>query len=57
LLELENNPTTGIDDPEFLKHSLSGLWSRRINKKDRLIYEVFEDLENLFVVVSALGYY
>lgn len=57
MLELENNPTTGIGDPEFLKHSLSGLWSRRINKKDRLIYEVFEDLENLFVVISALGYY
>jgi toxin YoeB len=57
LLELENNPTTGIGDPELLKHSLSGLWSRRINKKDRLIYEIFEDLENLFVVISALGYY
>jgi toxin YoeB len=54
---LENNPTTGIGNPELLKHSFSGLWSRRINKKDRLIYEIFEDLENLFVVISALGYY
>jgi len=57
LLELENNPTTGIGNPELLKHSLSGLWSRRINKKDRMIYEIFEEPENLAVVISALGHY
>ena len=38
LLELENHPTTGSGNPEQLKHELSGYWSRRINKKDRLIY-------------------
>lgn len=30
--------TSGLDKPEPLKHNLSGLWSRRISQKDRLIY-------------------
>ena len=57
LLELEIHPTIGSGNPEQLKHNLSGLWSRRINKKDRLIYEIIEEPENLVVVVSALGHY
>ncbi len=43
--ELENHPTRGIGNPEALKHQLSGFWSRRINKKDRLIYQIFEEPE------------
>jgi toxin YoeB len=54
--ELETHPTTGTGNPEQLKHNLSGFWSRRINKKDRLIYEIIEEPENLVVVVSALGH-
>jgi toxin YoeB len=56
LLELEQHPTTGSGNPEHLKHELSGYWSRRINKKDRLIYQIIET-EVLVVVVSALGHY
>lgn len=33
-------PYLGIGKPEALKHELSGLWSRRINKEHRLIYEI-----------------
>ena len=54
--ELENHPTTGIGKPEQLKHELSGYWSRRLNKKDRLIYQILEN-EVIVVVVSALGHY
>jgi toxin YoeB len=54
--ELENHPTTGSGNPEQLKYELSGYWSRRINKKDRLIYQIIET-EVLVVVVSALGHY
>ncbi len=54
--ELEQHPTTGSGNPEQLKHELSGYWSRRINKKDRLIYQIIET-EVLVVVVSALGHY
>jgi toxin YoeB len=36
--ELKEHPYTGIGKPEPLKHDLKGLWSRKINQKDRLIY-------------------
>ena len=57
LEELEIHPQRGTGNPEQLKHNLSGFWSRRINKKDRLIYEIIEEPDNLVVVVSALGHY
>lgn len=57
LIELETSPTSGIGNPEPLKYGLSGLWSRRLNKKDRLIYEIIEEPDGLVVVISALGHY
>ena len=57
LEELKIHPTTGIGNPEQLEYDLSGKWSRRINKKDRIIYEIIEEPEHLVVVVSALGHY
>jgi toxin YoeB len=39
---LRSDPATGLGKPEQLKHKLSGLWSRRISQKDRLIY-AFDD--------------
>ena len=38
-----DDPESGIGKPEKLKYELSGLWSRRINHKDRLIYEIRDD--------------
>ncbi len=55
--ELAFHPTIGIGNPEPLKYELTGLWSRRINKKDRIIYEVIEEPDNLVVIISALGHY
>jgi toxin YoeB len=55
--ELASHPFFGIGNPEPLKHNLSGFWSRRINKKDRLIYQIIEEPDNLVVIVSALGHY
>jgi len=57
LEELKVHPETGIGNPEQLKHEFSGFWSRRINKKDRLIYEIIEEPDNLVVIISALGHY
>ena len=54
--ELSEHPETGIGKPEKLKHELSGLWSRQINKKDRLIY-LIEDEVVTVTIVSALGHY
>jgi len=55
-LELRQHPTTGTGQPEKLKYELSGYWSRRIDKKNRLIYRIEEE-QVVVVVVSALGHY
>lgn len=55
--ELIVHPHYGTGNPEQLKHQLSGFWSRRINKKDRLIYEIIEEPDKMVVVISALGHY
>ena len=55
-IELSEHPYEGTGQPEQLKHSLSGFWSRRINQKDRLIYYVIDDIVTV-TVVSALGHY
>lgn len=54
--ELREHPTTGTGQPEKLKHNLEGFWSRRINKKHRLIYEIQEEIITV-VVVSAYSHY
>lgn len=41
--EILRHPFDGSGKPELLQHELSGMWSRRINKRDRLIYRVFSD--------------
>ena len=48
---LRQDPATGTGKPEPLRHELSGLWSRRISRKDRLIYK-FDDE---YVYVLAIG--
>lgn len=54
LNELSEHPFTGSGKPEQLKHKLSGLWSRRINKGHRLVYEVTDDS---ILIHSAKGHY
>ena len=41
--DIQRTPFTGIGNPEPLKHSLSGWWSRRINLEDRLVYKIEEE--------------
>ena len=45
------DPGQGLGKPEPLKHSLSGLWSRRISHKDRVIYK-FDDT---CIYIFAIG--
>lgn len=40
---MQDNPFTGIGKPEPLKYDLSGFWSRRIDDKNRIIYEVKQE--------------
>ncbi len=49
-------PFEGTGYPEPLKYQMSGYWSRRINRKDRIIYKVYED-KVIVLIVSAIGHY
>ena len=51
---LRDNPTQGAGKPEPLKHNLSGLWSRRISQKDRIIYKF--DKDNIYIFAIG-GHY
>lgn len=51
---ITQSPFEGIGKPEPLKHSLTGTWSRRINREHRLVYEVLNDT---IVIHSAKGHY
>ena len=48
---LRGDPAQGTGKPEPLKHGLSGLWSRRISQRDRLIYRYDQD----HIYVFAIG--
>lgn len=54
--ELKLHPTSGTGHPEKLKGNRVGQWSRMINKKHRLIYEIF-DQEVHIDILSAYGHY
>ncbi len=43
LKEIQRTPHEGIGKPEPLKFNLKGLWSRRIDREHRLVYQAFED--------------
>ena len=53
--ELERHPYTGTGHPHQLRYT-DGVWSRKLDKKNRLQYRVYEDKVLVFVV-SALGHY
>ncbi len=48
---LRDDPSIGIGKPEPLKHNLTGLWSRRISQKDRIIYKY----DNNYIYIFAIG--
>ena len=52
--EIKRTPYTGIGSPEPLKYSLSGLWSREIDEKHRLVY--FIDNDSL-IIHQCKGHY
>jgi toxin YoeB len=54
--ELSNTPYFGIGSPESLKYNYTECWSREINKKDRIIYQVDEQEVKVYII-SAKGHY
>lgn len=56
LHELNEHPRTGTGKPELLTGDFSGLWSRRITKKHRMVYSIEEDIVEVYVL-SSYGHY
>ena len=54
--ELRIHPKTGTGKPEQLRGDRAGLWSRRITKRHRLIYEI-HDTQVQVLVLTAYGHY
>lgn len=54
LKEIQRQPFSGKGHPEPLRGNLAGVWSRRINEKDRLVYEISE---NMIIVSQCKGHY
>lgn len=58
LRDIQRSPFEGIGKPEQLKHNLSGVWSRRIDKEHRLIYEIIdENTIEILNILSLKGHY
>jgi toxin YoeB len=53
---IQEDPFTGIGKPEALKHNLAGLWSRRINREHRLIYQLLENKQTI-KIYALKGHY
>jgi len=49
----KRQPFEGIGKPEPLKENLSGFWSRRIDKTNRLVYAVNEE----FLTIISCRYH
>ncbi len=56
LIELMEHPRTGTGQVEQLKGDRQDQWSRRIDKKNRLIYTIDDEVVTV-EVISAKGHY
>jgi len=54
LIDIKKHPFEGIGKPEPLRHQYSGKWSRRIDIKNRVIYEA---KDNSILIYSFKGHY
>ncbi len=52
--DIERSPFEGTGKPEPLKYDLAGLWSRRIDREHRLVYQV---KDNDILVYSCRFHY
>jgi toxin YoeB len=57
LLAISLNPFEGIGHPERLKYQeTEEVWSRKINKKDRIVYAV-DKANEIVTILSCVGHY
>jgi toxin YoeB len=56
LLSMRNDPRSGSGKPERLKYKDQEMWSRRLGKKNRIIYEI-DERNTIITIISCLGHY
>lgn len=56
IIEVSEHPRIGTGKPEPLKGLPGGRWSRRLNKKHRLVYRILEEEKEVHLL-SAYGHY
>jgi toxin YoeB len=56
LPELEQHPRTGTGHPEAMKGGNDITWSRRITARDRIIYDIYDDVVAV-LIVEVEGHY
>ena len=54
LQDIRRNPFDGVGKPEALRENLTGLWSRRIDGVNRLVYDVSD---GKITVYQCRGHY
>ena len=52
--DIKRSPFEGIGKPEPLKNNLSGMWSRRIDEENRIVY--YEE-DGILYIISCRGPY
>lgn len=52
--DIQRNAFDGIGKPEPLKDNLSGLWSRRIDEVNRIVYY---EQDGVVYIISCRGHY
>ena len=53
--DIQRNTFEGIGKPEPLKDNLSGMWSRRIDDMNRLVYNM--DKNGFLWIIACKGHY
>lgn len=59
---IKNNPVSGIGKPEKLKNNSRNIWSRRIDKQNRLLYSfegflIYAIDDGTITFISCKGHY
>ena len=52
--DIKRHPFEGIGKPEPLRHNLSGLWSRRIDDENRIVYY---EADGVIYIVACCDHY
>ena len=52
--DIQRNPYEGLGKPEPLKYDLAGLWSRRIDREHRIVYQI---AGKVLLIYSCRYYY